>query len=121
MDFRILGPLLVEVDGAPVQLGPKLRAVLTLLLLRANRAVPAAEVRAVLGATGRTPTRATVRSHIHHLRRVLEPARPGSPPPATLVTTETGYLLRVEPQRLDSVRFQRLVQQGRQALDAGDP
>jgi DNA-binding SARP family transcriptional activator len=98
MDFRILGPLLVEVDGAPVQLGPKLRAVLALLLLRANRAVPAAEVRAVLGATGRTPTRATVRSHIHHLRRVLERARPGSPPPATLVTTGTGYLLRVEPE-----------------------
>jgi DNA-binding SARP family transcriptional activator len=121
MDFRILGPLRVEVDGTPVQLGPKLRAVLTLLLLHANRVVPAAEVRAVLGATGRTPTRATVRSHIHHLRRVLERARPGSPPPATLVTAETGYLLRVEPERLDSVRFQRLVQEGRQAFGAGDP
>jgi tetratricopeptide (TPR) repeat protein len=121
MDFRILGPLVVEVDGAPVRLGPKLRAVLTLLVLRANRVVPAAEVRAVLGATGRTPTRATVRSHIHHLRRVLERTRPGGPAPATLVTTQTGYLLRVEPERLDTVRFQRLVQEGRQALDAGDP
>ena len=70
MDFRILGPLLVEVDGAPVQLGPKLRAVLTLLLLHANRAVPAAEVRAVLGATGRTPT---IAQRLHHLSRIQLP------------------------------------------------
>jgi tetratricopeptide (TPR) repeat protein/DNA-binding SARP family transcriptional activator len=121
MDFRILGPLVVEIDGEHVQLGPKLRAVLTLLLLHANRGVPAAELQAVLGTTGRIPTRATVRSHIHHLRRVLEPTRPGTTQPAMLVTAETGYLLRVQPEQLDTVRFQRLVQDGRRALDADDP
>ena len=45
MEFRVLGPLVVEVDGERVQLGPKLRALLTLLLLHANRGVPAAERR----------------------------------------------------------------------------
>ncbi|HEU4399485.1 MAG TPA: tetratricopeptide repeat protein [Actinomycetota bacterium] len=121
MDFRILGPLLVQVDGEHVQLGPKLRAVLTVLLLRANHTVPATELQAILRSTGRSPTRATVRSHIHHLRRVLEPTRPGTAAPAMLVTSETGYLLRVQPEQLDTVRFQRLVQNGRRALDADDP
>jgi tetratricopeptide (TPR) repeat protein len=121
MDFRVLGPLVVEIDGERVQLGPKLRALLTLLLLHANRGVPAAELQAILGSTGRTPTRATLRSHIHHLRLALQPVRSGSAPPATLLTTETGYLLRVQPDRLDTVHFQRLVKDGRQALDAGDP
>jgi len=121
MDFRILGPLLVQVDGEHVQLGPKLRAVLTVLLLRANHTVPATELQAILRSTGRSPTRATVRSHIHHLRRVLGPTRPGTAAPAMLVTSETGYLLRVQPEQLDTVRFQWLVQNGRRALDADDP
>jgi tetratricopeptide (TPR) repeat protein len=121
MDFRILGPLVVEVDGARLQLGPKLRALLTLLLLRANRAVPTAALQEVLSGTGRTVTGATVRSHIYHLRRILEPARRGTAAPAVLLTADAGYLLRVQPERLDAVRFQRLVQDGRQALDADDP
>jgi tetratricopeptide (TPR) repeat protein/DNA-binding SARP family transcriptional activator len=121
MDFRILGPLVVELDGARVRLGPRLRALLTLLLLRANRTVPTAALQDVLSGTGRTLTRATVRSHIHHLRRVLEPARRGTAAPAVLLTAEAGYLLRVRPGQLDAVRFQRLVQDGRQALDADDP
>jgi len=121
MDFRILGPLVVEIDGERVQLGPKLRTVLTVLLLHANRSVPAAELQAILSSTGRTPTRATLRSHIHHLRVALQPTRPGTAAPATLLTTETGYLLRVQPDQLDTVGFQRLVKDGRQALDAADP
>ena len=121
MDFRILGPLVVEIDGERVQLGPKLRTVLTVLLLHANRSVPAVELQAILSSTGRTPTRATLRSHIHHLRVALQPTRPGTAAPATLLTTETGYLLRVQPDQLDTVGFQRLVKDGRQALDAADP
>src|ERR671931_622837 len=40
LEFRILGPLVVRVDGAPVPVGgPKQRALLALLLLSANRVV----------------------------------------------------------------------------------
>ena len=40
LEFRILGPLSVRVDGSPVALGgTKQRALLALLLLSANRVV----------------------------------------------------------------------------------
>ena len=40
LEFRILGPLSVRVDGSPVSVGgPKQRALLALLLLSANRVV----------------------------------------------------------------------------------
>jgi Bacterial transcriptional activator domain len=38
-----------------------------------------------------------------------------------LLTAEAGYLLRVQPEQVDAVRFQRLVQEGRRALDADNP
>src|SRR5262245_12730654 len=41
LEFRILGPLAVRVDGTSVPIGgPKQRALLALLLLNANRVVP---------------------------------------------------------------------------------
>ena len=41
IEFRILGPIEAADDGVPIRLGgPKQRAVLTILLLQANRVVP---------------------------------------------------------------------------------
>src|SRR5271154_4309165 len=41
IDYRILGPLEVSADGRVIEIGgPKLRALLVILLLRANEAVP---------------------------------------------------------------------------------
>ena len=39
----------------------------------------------------------------------------------SLVTQNPGYLLRVRPEELDTDRFERLVEDGRRALRAGDP
>jgi DNA-binding SARP family transcriptional activator len=41
IDYRILGPLEVSVDGQEIDIsGPKLRALLVVLLLRADESVP---------------------------------------------------------------------------------
>ena len=45
MNYRILGPLEVEIDGVPVVLvGGKQAALLALLLLHANKTVPSEEL-----------------------------------------------------------------------------
>nr|WP_239135094.1 BTAD domain-containing putative transcriptional regulator [Streptomyces sp. SID12488] len=41
--------------------------------------------------------------------------------PAQLLTRAPGYVLRVDPERLDATRFERAVAAGRARLDAGEP
>src|SRR6478752_6694517 len=70
LDFRVLGPLEVERDGALVELvGQRPRAALVLLLLEANRVVPTE--RLIDALWGRQPpaTAPTV------LRNVVSPLR----------------------------------------------
>jgi DNA-binding SARP family transcriptional activator len=119
LEFRILGPLAVLVDGAPVPIGgPKQRALLAMLLLRANRVVsrerlvgelfPAQDVDAADHA---------LRNHVSRLRKVLTPVAADAP---RLVARPPGYLLRVEAGELDLDMFERLVAQARAALAAGE-
>jgi YVTN family beta-propeller protein len=102
MEFRILGPLEVWVDGSPAPLGgPKQRAVLAILLLRANEVVSRDVLIDEVWA-GRPPPSAghTLEAYVHRLRKLLGDA---------LVTRPPGYLLRVAPEQLDLHRFERLV------------
>jgi DNA-binding SARP family transcriptional activator len=120
LQFRILGPLAVWVDGASVPLGgPKQRALLALLLLSANRVVSRERLVAELFAD-RTVNSAdhALRNHVSRLRKVLNPAETDEP---RLVARAPGYLLRVEPGELDLDEFERLVADGRESLAAGDP
>jgi DNA-binding SARP family transcriptional activator len=57
----------------------------------------------------------TLQTYIYQLRRLLGPAEE-----SVLVTRPAGYLLRVESGAVDLERFERLVQEGHAALDAGD-
>ena len=122
MEYRVLGPLEVVRDGTPVHVGPlKQRALLILLLVRANRVVPIDRLIDELWA-GRPPAQATItlQSYVSSLRRTLDPGRSAGVASTLLVWRSPGYLLRVEPDELDTVRFERLVQEGRAAL-GGDP
>jgi DNA-binding SARP family transcriptional activator len=49
---------------------------------------------------------------VSRLRKVLEPG--------LLVTRSPGYELSVDPERLDSQRFERLAAEGRAAVEGGD-
>jgi YVTN family beta-propeller protein len=126
MNFRILGPL--EVEDGPQSLrlgGHQQRALLALLLLRANEVVPVDEIIEVLWGAER-PASATKSVHalISKLRRRLEVEAADDPNGETgengvLFTRPHGYVLTVSEGELDLHRFQSLMEEGRGALAAG--
>ena len=104
MDFRILGPLEIADGDRVVSLPAAQRSLLALLLLRANEVVPSDRLIEDLW-NGQVPDsgRTALQVRVSQLRKALGPA--GS----LVVTQAPGYLLRVSPDRLDLVRFERLV------------
>ena len=105
MEFRLLGPLAVLVDGRPLAVGgPKQRAALAMLLLNAN--VPVSRDRlleAVWGEEPPTGARRSLDSYLSRLRGLLGEDR--------VVRQAAGYVLRVRPGELDLERFDALVEQ----------
>jgi YVTN family beta-propeller protein len=119
MQFLILGPLEVRDGGQVVALGgPQQRAVLAMLLLRANEVV--SRGRLVEGLWGEQPPKSAghvIESYISRLRQALD-ANSGM---AELVTQTRGYSLRADPGQLDLQRFERLAAEGRRHLAGGEP
>jgi DNA-binding SARP family transcriptional activator/WD40 repeat protein len=112
VEFRILGPIEVSEDGSgPIPLGgPKQRAVLAHLLLRANHLVPTEVlIDEVWGEQPPETARNALQSYASHLRKVLGPGR--------LEGSRAGYRLHVEPTELDAVRFQSLVRDARRLME----
>ena len=114
MEFLILGPLEVSDDGRKLALGgPKQRAVLAHLILRANRVVPAELL--IDGLWGEEPpesARTTLQTYVYRLRKVLGDGR--------LEGRDGGYVLAAAPGEIDAARFEALVKQGK-AQVASDP
>ena len=109
VDYRILGPLEVFVDGRAVDLaGHKQRALLAVLLLDANHVVSADRLTDALweDEPPRTAGKA-LQVYVSELRKQLGKER--------VQTKAPGYLLRVEEGELDLERFQRLHTEGRHA------
>jgi SARP family transcriptional regulator, regulator of embCAB operon len=123
LEFRLLGRVEVHRDGQPVDVGgPKQRAVLASLLLRAGRVVSVEQVIDDLWPE-QPPARAaaTVQVFVSQLRRALEPERSRGVAATILVTASPGYLLEIEPDAVDAHAFADLVVRGREALRAGNP
>src|SRR6266540_5820622 len=118
IEFRILGPLEVSVDGRVLPLGsPKQRALLALLLVHANETVSRDRlIEELWGDAAPASVESAFHVYLSRLRRLLESAGGG----ALLVREAHGYRLRVEPDRLDATRFASLVGEGREALAAGE-
>ena len=114
MEFLILGPLEVSDDGRKLALGgPKQRAVLAHLILRANRLVAADLL--IDGLWGEEPpesARTTLQTYVYRLRKVLGDGR--------LEGRDGGYVLAAAPGEIDAARFEALVKQGK-AQVASDP
>jgi DNA-binding SARP family transcriptional activator len=123
MDFRILGPLEVRQGDRVLPLvGGKQRGLLAILLLSANETV--SSDRLVDGLWGeRPPTTAAkaLQVYVSQLRKQLEPERARGSVGRLLVTSGSGYLLRIDGEQLDLHRFSRLLSQGRLALAGGRP
>lgn len=114
MKFGILGPLVVWRDGHEVSIGAaKQRALLVLLLLRRGELVPTETLVDELWGE-RPPATAVkvVQVYVSQLRKALG-AR-------VLESRPAGYMLRLEPGALDSVRFEDLLTRARGLLAGGD-
>ena len=122
MRFGILGPLqAVGDDGRELALGGRMpRAVLALLLLRANEVVSSDQLVEELWA-GAPPASGVKGLHVHvsRLRQAL--AGNSDPDGERLVTTAGGYILTVGPDELDVQRCERLIGEGRSLLAEGRP
>jgi predicted ATPase/DNA-binding SARP family transcriptional activator len=114
MQFSILGPLEVRVDGRDVALGGAVpRGLLAVLLLHANEAVSMERLAVALwGEDASARAVKTIQVYVSRLRRALGD-------PELLVTTPAGYRLRVRPGELDVGEFELRVADGRRALADG--
>jgi ABC-type transport system substrate-binding protein/DNA-binding SARP family transcriptional activator/streptogramin lyase len=117
IQFRILGPLEVLVDDAPLRIGgPRQRALLALLLLSANQVVSRDRLIEELFGSGQTGSADhALRVQVSRLRKAL-----GGTGEQRLLASPPGYLLRVEPREFDLHAFERLFAEGRRALDEGN-
>ena len=118
----MLGPLEVLDEGRPITLaGSKQRALLALLLVHVNETISTDRLVDELWGE-RPPANAakTVQMQIVRLRKALA-GESGNASDGPVVTRERGYELSVDPSRLDSHRFERLVAEGRSELAGGNP
>jgi DNA-binding SARP family transcriptional activator len=118
LEFRVLGPVEAEADATPLNLGgPQQKALLAILLLRANQVVHRDRlIDELWGDSPPAAARETIKVYIGRLRKVF--GENGSS--ATLLTRGGGYVLEVDPEQVDVNRFEELAAQGSAALEAGD-
>ena len=113
LEVRLLGPLEVSLDREDVAVGgPKPRALLAVLALDAGRVVSVDHLVESLWP-GEPPETAAhaVQVYVSQLRKSL-----GN----VLATRTPGYVLELEPGRIDIHRFTQLVGEGRELRGSGD-
>lgn len=119
IDYRILGPLEISVDGQEIDIsGPKLRTLLVILLLRADESVPRDLLAHELwGERQPEGCQHTLEVYISRLRKAL-----GTPASGRVLVTRPGaYSLRLAGGQLDARFFERLAKEGRSALAGNAP
>src|SRR3954463_15839508 len=110
MEFRLLGPLEVRENGHEVSLGgAKQRALLALLVLRANELVATEQIVDELWGDAPPPTATkTVQVYVSQLRKALGRE--------LLETRGHGYVLRAARGVVDLHRFEDDLAEGRRLL-----
>ncbi|MBV7699748.1 BTAD domain-containing putative transcriptional regulator [Streptomyces sp. TRM70350] len=114
--YRILGTTqAVRPDGSVVPIGgARLRALLTVLALRAGRVVPAGLlVDEVWDGEPPADSAGALQALVGRLRRALGAE--------AIASAEGGYRLAAAPDDIDLHRFERLADEGARALADGDP
>lgn len=119
LDFGILGPLELAVNGVPLPLGtPKQRAVLAMLVMSRNRPVSSESL--INAAWEQFPPpepKAGLHSYISNLRRLL--ASVGLDSKTVLASAPPGYRLAIADEDCDIGRFVSHKAAGVQAAAAG--
>jgi len=122
MEFSILGPVEVTVNGRSLELsGARARAVLATLIVHSNHVIAAEQlVDELWPGQPADKALASLQVRLSELRKVLRSA--GEPPHEDRLTTRPpGYVLRVTPAELDSCRFSELAAEANDAMASGDP
>ncbi len=122
LSFSILGTMRVLAGRHEVSLGPPgRRALLGILLVHTGQAVSIDKLVAELWPVRlpRNPT-ATVHSYVSKLRRALSVGTTDTGAPPALPFSSGSYLLDVDPDRVDSRRFEDHVAEGRRLLAGQD-
>lgn len=119
MEFRVLGSLCVRHDGEMVDLGgPRQRAVLAALLLRANQQVGIAALGDAVWESPPASPASNLRTYAAGLRKRF---RDTGGFDDRLISRNGSYTLVVRPGELDLLRFDALVDSGERALHLGSP
>jgi DNA-binding SARP family transcriptional activator len=107
MDFRILGPLEVARDGAPLALGAvQQRALLAVLVLHRGEVVSTDRlIDELWGERAPAAAAKTVQVYVSHLRKALGAG--------VIVTQGRGYRLAAAPGQVDAARFEALCSEAR--------
>jgi DNA-binding SARP family transcriptional activator len=115
-EFSLLGPLLVRCGGVAVPIPPgQQRALLAALLLSAGRVVAVDELAEALWGSAPPPSvRGSLQNCVMRLRRSL--ADTGL---SRISTQPGGYLISVETDELDVLRFESSLAAARMAARAG--
>lgn len=115
----VLGPVRVITAGKPLPLAPKLRALMALLAVHANRTVSID--RLVDGLWGEEPpvsAAKTLQTYVFLIRRQLVADTEDGDPALRVVTEGQGYRLDVAADALDSRRFEHLQRLAQDELEA---
>jgi DNA-binding SARP family transcriptional activator len=113
MDFQILGPLDVDIDGESVSLqGLRQRRLLGALLLEVDRVVPEQRLAEIVWHGEELPESAvrTMRTYVTRLRQSLGAAE-------VILNKDAGYVLVAAGHQLDRRTFEDLVTRARRAPD----
>jgi DNA-binding SARP family transcriptional activator len=107
VDYRILGPLEVRHHGRVLTISArKQRMVLAILLAHANQAITIGTLVDHLWDTEPPPNAAVaVRNYVSRVRKIL--------PEPVLLTMDSGYLIHVGAEELDTACFNQLVTRAR--------
>jgi len=103
LEFRILGPLEVRRDGTPLVIpSQRQRALLALLVLRANQVVPADElIEQLWHPTPPAAAKASLHNHVSRLRGLIGRE--------VVETVQPGYRLSIEPGQVDLLTVEAML------------
>ncbi|MEU7915244.1 BTAD domain-containing putative transcriptional regulator [Microbispora bryophytorum] len=121
MRLNVLGPMELVVAGQAVPAGPpKQRALLALLVMNADRVLPADVLTDRLwGGSPPASAQGSLQVYVSNLRRRLEPGRKAGAPATVLVSAADGYGLMTGGIGLDTREFDALVSTGSAHLGEG--
>jgi DNA-binding SARP family transcriptional activator len=122
VEFRVLGPLEVEVDGKQLALGgSKQRSLLALLLTEPNHVVSTARiVDALWGEDASERAASTLQVHVSNLRKALTPAATALGVDEIVRTQRPGYVVNLTANELDLIAFREGIAAAQQQVARND-